>query len=156
MLKFLYILFFNFSLSSINLEKLNSNIENSNFLQDFYKKNHTKEIDELDNNEPLLNLLFINIFEFILFFLLTLILGNMKIIFIFVFTYIMLILYNTFFFLGKYLIHTSIIFIIFTILFWFSTGNVFFIMFLMGILRLFTIFLVFNKIFNIWKESSTN
>ena len=162
MLKFfLYLLSFN-NFSNENLNKDIITLQNKKFnIETFFNQfisesNLFKYKDTPDVNEDLIAILFINILEFCLFLLVSLVVFNIKIVIFFTIIHVILILYNMFFYLKKYILHMSIILFIGFLLFVFGTENIFFLIFLMGIIRLFTIFLVFNKSFNLWKESYLN
>ncbi len=156
MFKFFIYSLLNFNCFSMNFDFSLLKIENLLNL-DFFEKNNNepKEIKTFDEHKDLLNLFFINIFESILFLLLVIIFANIKIVLFSSLMFIILILYNSIFYIKQYILHIIAIATVFLILFFLGAESIFIISLSMMIVRLFTLFLVFNKLFNIWKESDS-
>lgn len=156
--KFIYIycLKFNYFSENINILKIleNVNANTKNIINNLLILNKDeKKNNILYENNSLLNLFYINIFELIVFLVCLLIFHNIKFILISVVIYVLLLNYNMFFFLGRYFIHMFTIITVFFILFFFGAENIALIGSLMVILRLFTIFLILSKLFSLLKEN---
>jgi hypothetical protein len=117
------------------------NLDNKNIHEEIYAQNDVG------------SLLLINVSEFFSFLIFSLCYRNIKIIIFFTIIHIVLIIYNTIFFFKRYNLNFIIILIIANLLFFFGT-NIFLIILLMSCIRLFVIFLLFNKFFNLWKENN--
>lgn len=135
------------------LEKTPFNIEEFFLyvLNEIYMSNRNFQINlpvenSLKQNGKLLNLLLLNILEFISFLVVSLLLRNIKVILAFSLLHIFLIFYNTFF-TGEILINFITIGLILLFLFFFGTSHILFIISVMIGFRLFVNLLVFYKLY---------
>lgn len=151
MFKYFIYMFLNFNYFSMDFNLFK--IDNFLNLDSFNINKDHKEIDYFDEHKDLLNLFFINVFETLLFVISSIAFANIKIVLFFSVIFIILILYNMIFYIKQYILHILAISSIFLILFFLGTESIFIIIFSMVIVRLFTLFLIFNKLFNIWKEN---